>query len=70
MEADSQGRPSAGTWQQREPVREVVNRWRVGDGWRRVPIRRTCYTVITPTIYLEVYCDDIAGDWYLQWVIG
>jgi hypothetical protein len=47
-------------------VREVVNRWRVDDDWWRVPISRTYYTVTTPTMLLDVYRDDIAGDWYLQ----
>jgi len=29
VEVNNQGRPSALTWQRREPVREVINRWRV-----------------------------------------
>ena len=69
MDVDSQGRPTAVTWQRREPVREVVNRWRFDDDWWRVPISRTYYTVITATMVLEVYRDDLAGDWYLQRVI-
>ena len=39
------------------------------DDWWRVPISRTYYTVITPTMLLEVYRDDRAGDWHLQRVI-
>jgi hypothetical protein len=62
VEVDSRGRPSTVTWQRRESVREVVVRW-------RVPIGRTCCTVITPTLVLEIYRDDLAGDWYLQRVI-
>jgi hypothetical protein len=31
VEVDNQGRPTTVTWQQREPVREEVNRWRVVD---------------------------------------
>jgi hypothetical protein len=69
VEVDDPGRPAAVTWLQHEPVRKVVDRWRVDDDWLRVPISRTCYTVITPTMMLEVYRDDIAGDWYLQRVI-
>ena len=69
VEVDHQGRPAAVTWQRREPVREVVNRWRVDDDWWRIPISRAYYTVITSTMLLEVYRDDIAGDWYLQRVI-
>jgi hypothetical protein len=69
VEVDDQGRPSALTWQRQEPVREVVNRWRVDDDWWRVPISRTYYTVITPTVLLEIFRDDRAGDWYLQRVI-
>ena len=62
VEVDDQGQPTALTWKQREPVREVVNRWRVDDDWWRVPISRTYYTVRTPTALLEVYRDDRAGD--------
>ncbi len=51
-------------------MHEVVNRWWVEDDWWRVPISRTYYWVITPTMLLEVYHDDIAGDWYLQRVMG
>ena len=69
VETDDQGRPAALTWQRREAVREVVNRWRVDDAWWRVPISRTYYTLTTPTMLLEVYRDDRAGDWYLQRVI-
>ncbi len=69
MEVDSQGWPTALTWQRREPVREVVNRWRVDDDWWRVPISRTYYTVTTPTMLLEIYHDDRTGGWYLQRVI-
>ena len=69
VEVDNQGRPAALTWQPREPVRKLVNRWRVDDDWWRVPISRTYYTVATPTMLLEIYRDDIAGDWYLQRVI-
>ena len=69
VEVDNDVRPSAVTWQQREPVREVVNRWRVDDDWWRVPISRTCYSVITTTMVLEIYRDDIAGDWFLQRVV-
>jgi hypothetical protein len=69
VEVDNQGRPAAVTWQRREPVREVVNRWRVDDDWWRIPNSRTYYTVITPTMLLEIFRDDIAGDWYLQRVI-
>ena len=69
VEVDNQGRPAALTWQPREPVREVVNRWRVDDDWWRVPISRTYCTVTTPTMLLEVYRDDRAGDWHLQRVI-
>ncbi|MBA2364578.1 MAG: hypothetical protein H0V86_13705 [Chloroflexia bacterium] len=69
VEVDDQGRPATVTWQRREPVREVVNRWRVDDDWWRVPISRTYYTVRTATALLEIYRDDRAGDWYLQRVI-
>jgi len=69
VEVGDQGRPAAVTWQRREPVREVVNRWRVDDDWWRVPISRTYYMVRTPTAMLEVYRDDRTGDWYLQRVI-
>jgi hypothetical protein len=69
VEVDGQGRPAALTWQRRELVREVVNRWRVDDDWWRVPISRTYYTLMMPTMVLEVYRDDRAGDWYLQRVI-
>ena len=69
VEVDNQGRPAALTWQHREPVREVVNRWRVDDVRWRVPISRTYYTVITPTMLLEIYEDLCTGDWYLQRVI-
>ena len=44
----------------------MLNRWRVDVDWWRGPISRTYYTVITPTMLLEIYRDDIAGDWYLQ----
>ncbi len=69
MELDDQGRTSAVTWQRREPVREVVNRWRVDDDWWRVPISRMYWVVTTPTMLLEVYEDLCTGDWYLQRVI-
>lgn len=69
VQVDNLGRPAAVTWQWREPVREVVNRWRVDDDWWRVPISRTYYRLTTPTMLLEVYRDDIAGDWYLQRVM-
>ena len=46
-----------------------MNRWRVDDDWWRVPIFRTYYTVTTPTLLLEIYRNDITGDWYLQRVI-
>ena len=69
VEVDAQGRPAALTWQRREPMREVVNRWRVDDDWWRVAISRTYYTVRTATALLEIYRDDRAGDWYLQRVI-
>ncbi len=62
VETDEQGRPAALTWQRTEPVREVVNRW-------RVPISRMYYVVTTPTMLLEVYEDLLTGDWYLQRVI-
>ena len=68
-EVEGQGRPVAVTWLEPEPLREVINRWRVdADRWR-VPISRTYYTVITPTMKLEIYRDDCAGDWYRQRVI-
>lgn len=35
------------------------------DRWR-APISQTYYTVLTPTMMLEVYRDDRAGDWCLQ----
>jgi hypothetical protein len=70
VETDEQGRPAALAWQTREPVREVINRYRVDDDWWRVPISRTYYTVRTPTALLEVYRDDRAGDWCLQRVIN
>ena len=54
MEVDNQGRPAALTWQRRELVRQVVNRWRVDDGWWRVAISRTYYTVITPTMKVAI----------------
>ena len=38
-----------------EPVRDVVN--------------RTYNMVITPTMQLEIYRNDIAGDWHLQRVL-
>ena len=69
ISCDHKGRPAAVTRQTRKPVREVINRWRVDDEWWRVPISRTYYTIITATMLLEVYRDDIAGDWYLQRVI-
>ena len=69
VEVDSPGRPAALTWQRREPVREVVNRWRVDDDWWRVPISRTYYTVTTSTMGPEDYRDGIAGDRYTQRVI-
>jgi hypothetical protein len=62
VEVDNQRRPAAVTWQRREPVREVANRWRVDDDWWRVPISRTYYRVITPTMVLEIFRDDRAGD--------
>ncbi len=52
---------SVAAWHRTEPVREVVNRWRVDDDWGRVPISRTYYTVATPTAP-----DDRAGDRYPQ----
>jgi hypothetical protein len=55
VEVDDQGRPAAVTWQRREPVREVVNRW-------RVPISRMYWL-------LEIFEDLRTGDWYLQRVI-
>ena len=57
------------TWHHTEPEREGVNRWRVDDAWRRVPISRTYYTDRMPTALLEVYRDDRAGDWHLQRMI-
>jgi hypothetical protein len=36
---------------------------------KRIRISRTYYKVTTPTMFLEIYRDDIAGDWYLQRVI-
>ncbi len=69
VEVDARGRPATLSWQTREPVREVVNRWRVDDDWWRVPISRTYYTVTTPPALLEIYRNDRAGDWYLQRVI-
>ena len=47
----------------------MVNGWRVDNEWWRVPISRTYYTVITPTMKLEIYRDDIAADRYPQRVI-
>jgi len=69
VEVNNQGRPSALTWQRREPVREVINRWRVDDDWWRVPISRMYWVVTTPTMLLEIYEDLRTGDWYLQRVI-
>ena len=42
----------------------------MGDGWWRVPISRTCYTVIGPAIKPEIYYDNLAGDWYPPRVIN
>jgi hypothetical protein len=69
VETDEQGRPTALTWQRREHVREVVNRWRVDDDWWRMPVSRMYYVVTTATMLLEIYEDLRAGDWYLQRVI-
>ena len=69
VEVDDQGQPTALTWKQREPVREVVNRWRVDDDWWRVPISRMYWVVATPTLLVEIYEDLRTGDWYLQRVI-
>ena len=69
VEVNNQGRPSALTWQRREPVREVINRWRVDDDWWRVPISRMYWVVTTPTMLLEIFEDVRTGDWYLQRVI-
>ncbi len=55
VETDEQGRPSALTWQCTEPVREVINRWRVDDDWWRVPISRMYWLVTTPTMLLEIF---------------
>ncbi len=69
MEVDDYGLLATLTWQTREPVREVVNRWRVDDDWWRVPISRMYWVVTTPTLLLEIYGDLCTGDWYLQRVI-
>ncbi len=69
VEVDPDGRPAAVTWQRRQPVREVVNRWRVDDDWWRVPISRMYWVVTTPTMLLEIYEDLRTGNWYLQRVI-
>ncbi len=69
VEIDDQDRPSALAWKQREPVREVVNRWRVHDDWWRVPISRMYYLVMTPTMLMEIYEDLRTGDWYIERVI-
>ncbi len=69
VEVNDLGRPAALTWQRREPVREVVNRWRVDDDWWRVPISRMYWVVTPPTMLLEIYEDLRTGDWYLQRVI-
>ncbi|MBA2362331.1 MAG: hypothetical protein H0V86_02225 [Chloroflexia bacterium] len=69
VEVDDRGQPSALTWQQREPVREVVNQWRVDDDWWRVSISRMYYLVTTPTMLLEIYEDLCTGDWYIERVI-
>lgn len=66
VEVNDKGHPSALVWQRREPVREVMNWWRIYDDWWRVPISRMYYLVTTPTMLLEVYKDLITGDWYLQ----
>ncbi len=69
VETDEQGRPAALTWQRTEPVREVVNRWRVDDDWWRLPISRMYWVVTTPTMLLEIYEDLRTGDWHPQRVI-
>ena len=69
FEVDDQGQPATLVWKQREPVRDVVNRWRVDDDWWRVPISRTYYTVRTPTALLEIYEVLHTGAWHLQRVI-
>ncbi len=69
VETVEHGRPAALTRQRREPVRGVVNRWRVDDDWWRVPISRMYWVVATPTMLLEIFEDLRTGDWYLQRVI-
>ncbi len=67
---DDQGQPTALTWKQREPVREVVNRWRVDDDWWRAAISRTYLWLRTSTMMPEVNCEDLCtGDWYIERVI-
>jgi hypothetical protein len=57
------------TWGRTEPVQEIVNRWRVDDDWWRVPISRTYLWVRTPRALLEIFHDDITGQWFLQRII-
>jgi hypothetical protein len=35
-----------------------------------IAVGRTYHTVITPTMKLEIYRDDVAGDWHLEREIG
>ncbi len=39
------------------------------DNWRRMPINRTYYKVLTPTALIEVYVDPNTGGSFLKRVV-
>jgi len=54
-----------------QTVRQIVNLWRVDDGWWHKPITRFYYTLeLESTSMVTVFQDQASGTWYKQnWTV-
>ncbi len=73
VEVDALGAPRRIWWRGRgHPVEEVLNRWRVDEGWWRLGVEdgrvwREYFKLVTRSgLLLLLYRDLAGGGWYLQ----
>jgi hypothetical protein len=68
VESDALLTPRAFVWQgQSHPVRTVAKRWRVDVAWWQQRVWREYFKVTTRTgLWVIIYRDLLAGEWYLQ----